>query len=79
MSENKTIQDQLEKDVKDAGLLLVALPEGDKLVGYQCTLVIQRADGRLDAVHAAVAADDVQREVGAAIRERTEASWKEGQ
>lgn len=77
MSEAKTIQDQLEKDVKDAGMLLVALPKGDQLVGYQCTLVIRRESGQLDAVHAAVSAGETKSEVGAAIRERTKESWPE--
>lgn len=73
---NDQIKEQLSKDVTAAGVLLEALPEGDQLVGYQCTLIVRRgATGQLDAVHAAVAAEDAKADVGAAIRDRTVESW----
>jgi hypothetical protein len=76
-TENEPITQQLREDVTNAGAVLLALPPGDELAGYQCTLIIRRADGSFDAAHSAVSTAQYKHDVGAAIRDRTAQSWPE--
>jgi len=69
------IVDQLSKDVSDAGVMIAALPDGDAVIGYQCIVVIRRANGALEAMHAAVAEEQSKGDVGRVVRDKTAESW----